>query len=137
PHVALALLEAGYVDTFDQAFGRYLGQRAPAFVAKPHFQPEEAIELIRQAGGVSVLAHPGTANRDDLLPRLVAAGLSGIEAWHPKHGPGQVAHYRRVAAEYDLVPSGGSDFHGAKVGDVRIGMSDVPGSTLDDLLARR
>jgi len=137
PHVALALLEAGYVETFDQAFGRYLGHRGPAFVSKPHFQPEEAVELIRQAGGVSVLAHPGTANRDDLLPRLKAAGLSGIEVWHPKHGPGQVAHYRRIAAEFDLVPSGGSDFHGAKVGDVRIGMSDVPESTLVELRARR
>jgi len=137
PHVALALLEAGYVETFDQAFGRYLGHRAPAFVSKPHFEPEEAIGLIQQAGGVSVMAHPGTANRDDLLPRLKSAGLGGIEVWHPKHGPGQVAHYRRLATQFDLVPSGGSDFHGAKVGDVKIGMSDVPESTLAELQARR
>lgn len=137
PHVALALLESGYVHSFDEAFARYLGHRAPAFVAKPHFKPEEAVDLIRTAGGVSVLAHPGTAGRDDLLPRLKAAGLAGIEVWHPKHGPGQMAHYRRVAADFDLVPSGGSDFHGAKVGDVRIGMSDVPESTLVALAARR
>lgn len=137
PHVALALLEAGYVETFDQAFGRYLGHRGPAFVSKPHFLPEEAVELIRQAGGVSVLAHPGTANRDDLLPKLKSAGLSGIEVWHPKHGPGQVLHYSRLAKQFDLVPSGGSDFHGAKVGAVKIGMSDVPESTLVELKARR
>jgi predicted metal-dependent phosphoesterase TrpH len=137
PHVALALLDAGYIDTFDEAFARYLGHRAPAFVGKPRFQPEEAIELIRAAGGVSVMAHPGTANRDDLIPRLKGAGLGGIEVWHPKHGPGQVAHYKRVAAQFDLVPSGGSDFHGARVGDVVIGISDVPESTLADLAARR
>ena len=135
--MALALLELGYIDTFDEAFSRYLGHRAPAFVAKPSFQPEEAIDLIRKAGGVAVLAHPGTANRDDLLPRLKSAGLAGIEVWHPKHGPSQVAHYLRVASSLDLVPSGGSDFHGAKVGRVTIGMSDVPESTLVDLAARR
>ncbi|HEX7879120.1 MAG TPA: PHP domain-containing protein [Candidatus Eisenbacteria bacterium] len=137
PHVALALLDAGYIDTFDEAFARYLGHRAPAFVGKPRFAPEEAIALIRAAGGVAVFAHPGTANRDDLIPRLKAAGLSGIEVWHPKHGPGQRAHYLRVAKDFDLVPSGGSDFHGARVGDVVIGMSDVPESTLADLAARR
>lgn len=137
PHVAHALLEKGYVESFDEAFQRYLGHRAPAYVGKPQFAPEEAVALIRSAGGVAVFAHPGTANRDDLLPRLVAAGLGGIEAWHPKHSGGQVAHYRRVAEQYDLVPSGGSDFHGATVGDVRIGMMDVPESTLTRLTARR
>lgn len=137
PHVAHALLEMGYVETFDEAFQRYLGHRAPAYVAKPQLEPEEAVRLIRAAGGVAVFAHPGTANRDDLIPRLVAAGLGGIEAWHPKHGAGQVAHYRRVAEQYDLVPSGGSDFHGAAVGDVRIGMMDVPEDTLVRLSARR
>jgi predicted metal-dependent phosphoesterase TrpH len=137
PHVAHALLEMGYIETFDEAFHRYLGHRAPAYVAKPQLEPEEAVRLIREAGGVAVFAHPGTANRDDLLPRLVGAGLGGIEVWHPKHGSGQMAHYRRVAEQYDLVPSGGSDFHGAAIGDVRIGMLDVPDSTLTRLSARR
>lgn len=137
PHVAHALLEMGYVETFDEAFQRYLGHRAPAYVPKPRLEPEEAVQLIRDAGGAAVFAHPGTANRDDLLPRLVAAGLAGIEVWHPKHAAGQVAHYQRLAAQYDLVPSGGSDFHGAAVGDVRIGMMDVPDTTLARLRERR
>jgi predicted metal-dependent phosphoesterase TrpH len=137
PHVALALLEKGTVLTFDEAFHRFLGHRSPAFVAKPRFEPSEAIALIRRAGGVAVLAHPGTAGRDPLIPKLVEAGLAGIEVWHPKHLPAQVEHYRKLAATYGLVPSGGSDFHGAAVGTVRIGMSPVPESTLQALAARR
>lgn len=137
PHVAQALLELGHVDTFDDAFRHYLGHHARAFVPKPHLAPERAIELIRNAGGVAVFAHPGTANRDDLIPGLAAAGLSGIEVWHPKHTASQVHHYRRVAERHHLTPSGGSDFHGASLGPFKIGASRVPASVLEALRARR
>lgn len=137
PHVAQALLEQGHVDTFDDAFRYYLGHHAPAFVAKPRLPPERAIELIRRAGGVAVFAHPGTANRDELIPRLVAAGLVGIEIWHPKHTQAQVGHYRRIAERHALVPSGGSDFHGASLGPFKIGISRVPAGALEALRTRQ
>src|SRR5262249_44887717 len=113
PHVAHALVDLGLVDTFDDAFRLYLGHHARAFVPKPTFAPQEALALIRRAGGVPVLAHPGTASRDELIGGLRDAGLEGIEVWHPKHSPAQMAHYRRLAAELKLVATGGSDFHGA------------------------
>ena len=137
PHVAHALLEAGCVQTFDAAFRIYLGHHAPAFVPKPRFKPEEAIALIRAAGGVAVMAHPGTAGRDDLIPLLRDAGLAGLEVWHPKHSASQTAHYLRLADRLGLVPSGGSDFHGAAMGPVHVGMCEVPAHALDDLRARR
>lgn len=137
PHVAHALLAAGHVDTFDQAFRQFLGHHAPAFVPKPHFRPDEAIGLIRRAGGVAVMAHPGTAGRDDLIPSFVAAGLAGLEVWHPKHSASQTAHYLRLADRLGLVPSGGSDFHGAAMGTLTVGMCEVPAHVLDDLRARR
>ena len=137
PHVAQALYELGYVETFDEAFRRYLGHRSPAFVPKPYFAPTEALALIRSAGGVPVLAHPGTANRDELIPELVDAGLAGIEVWHPKHNPSQVVQYRRLARELGIAATGGSDFHGAAMGPVRVGMSDVPATAIDELRAKQ
>jgi predicted metal-dependent phosphoesterase TrpH len=136
PHVARAIYELGYVENFDEAFRRYIGHHAKAFVPKPHFAPSEALALIRSAGGVPVLAHPGTANRDELIPDLVDHGLGGIEAWHPKHTPGQIVQYRRLARELGIVATGGSDFHGAAMGTVKVGMSDVPASALEELRAR-
>jgi len=137
PHVARALLENGHVATFDEAFRRFLGHHAPAFVPKPSLEPAEAIALIRAAGGAAVFAHPGTAGRDDLIEEFKEAGLAGIEVWHPKHSPQKVEGYRRLARELDLVATGGSDFHGATIGNVTIGMSDVPASALAELAARR
>jgi predicted metal-dependent phosphoesterase TrpH len=136
PHVAHALLEQGFVETFDEAFRKFLGQHARAFVPKPHFEPRQALELIRSAGGVPVLAHPGTANRDELIPELADMGLAGIEAWHPKHNPVQVVEYRRLAAELGLVATGGSDFHGSIMGNVTVGISDVPAAVLAALRDR-
>jgi predicted metal-dependent phosphoesterase TrpH len=136
PHVAHALLEQGFVETFDEAFRKFLGQHARAFVPKPHFEPRQALALIRSAGGVPVLAHPGTANRDELIPELADQGLAGIEAWHPKHSPTQVVEYRRLAGELGLVASGGSDFHGSSMGNVTVGISDVPAAVLAALRDR-
>lgn len=136
PHVAQALLARGHIDTFDDAFRYYLGHHAPAFVPKPQLVPADAIALIRAAGGVAVFAHPGTANRDELIPGMVAAGLGGIEVWHPKHSATQTQNYARLAAKHGLVPSGGSDFHGVTLGPFKIGMSRVPASTLTALRER-
>jgi 3',5'-nucleoside bisphosphate phosphatase len=136
PHVAQALLDLGFVDTFDDAFRRYLAHYAPAYVPKPRFAPKEAVGLIRRAGGAPVLAHPGTLGRDELIPELVEAGLLGIEAWHPKHSSSQVTAYRRLAREHGLVATGGSDYHGEPVGVSTVGFPEVPAGVLAELRAR-
>lgn len=112
PHVAAALLATGQVKSMDDAFKRYLGQRAEAFVPRPAFHPAEAISMIAEAGGVSVLAHPGAYVPDGLIRDLVASGLDGVEVWHPQHGPALVRRYHALATRLDLVESGGSDYHG-------------------------
>ena len=132
PHVAEALIRAGHVDTMDDAFRRYLGMDGEAFVPRPAFQPEEAIALIHAAGGVSVIAHPGASLAESLVERLVAAGLRGIEVWHPQHGAATVRRYRALAQRLGLLETGGSDFHGP-MRSTALGDLPVPVSVLGPL----
>jgi predicted metal-dependent phosphoesterase TrpH len=124
PHIADALVRAGHVDSLDAAFRIYLGARGNAFVPRPAFRPADAIELIHQAGGVSVLAHPGANLPVAIVEQLVGQGLRGIEVWHPQHGATAVRHYRGLAAKFGLLETGGSDFHGpsrsADLGDMAV-----------------
>jgi predicted metal-dependent phosphoesterase TrpH len=126
PHVAEALLRAGHVETFNEAFQRYLGHHAPAYVAKPRVTLEEATTIVREAGGVTVLAHPGTLNRDHLIPAWARRGLDGIEVWHSKHDPSAVDRYRGFAHLHGLLMTGGSDYHGERTPGVVIGSVPVP-----------
>ena len=136
PHIGAALIEAGHVGTMDEAFDRYIGYHAPAYVPKRTLDPMGAIDLIRRAGGVPVLAHPGSLRRDDLIPGLVAHGLAGIEVWHPKHDAQRVRSYMAAAETYGLLVTGGSDFHGAGRGDSTVGGQPVPMSVVAPLHAR-
>ncbi len=117
PHLARALVDRGYVTTTDEAFDRYLGTGRPAYVPRPDVSVQEAIRIIRSAGGLASLAHPGLHNRDDAIPDLVSAGLQAIEVYHPQHAFGGIARYKRLAKRYGLLMTGGSDFHGAAEGD--------------------
>ncbi len=132
PHVAHALLREGHVHTIDEAFKRYLGPRGSAFVPRPAFRPEEAIALIRAAGGVAVLAHPGSSLPQLIVERLAEAGLTGLEIWHPVHGRASIEHWRRIARQLKLVETGGSDFHGPSRG-AGLGEMGVPWEALDRL----
>ena len=85
PHVARALVEAGLVANSDEAFGRFLKKNRPAWVPKAKISALEAIELVHQAGGLAIMAHPGLNRTDDVIPALVDAGLDGIECFHTKH----------------------------------------------------
>lgn len=136
PHIAVALLEAGHVSSLDEAFERYIGYHAPAFVPKRTLDPGAAIEMIRGAGGVAVLAHPGSLRRDDLIPGLAAQGLTGIEVWHPKHDGARVRHYQALAGQHGLAISGGSDFHGGGRGEATVGDQPVPAELVELLRAR-
>ncbi len=137
PHVAQAMVDRGYVKSIREAFDRYLSLNGPANVPRKRLTPVEAVRIIRRARGVPVLAHPGLANRDELIPELVEAGLSGIEAFYPEHSAGQITAYRELCAKLGLVATGGSDFHGPRVGGVRHpGVQPVPDSAWAELRRR-
>jgi predicted metal-dependent phosphoesterase TrpH len=140
PHVARALIEARRVATVQEAFERFLGRHAPAYVPRLKVSPDEAVEAIRGAGGVPVLAHPGGASSgpaNDLVPRLVAHGLAGIEAYYPDHTAETTAAYIAVAQQYHLIVTGGTDFHGGGLATrVPPGSVAVPLEVLAALRAR-
>lgn len=112
PHVAQALLQRGYVKTIKEAFDRYIGLGAPAYVPRFKLTPEEAIQLIRKAGGIAVLAHPGIHQLGKLIPTWVKAGLQGIEVSHSEHTLEDERNYCALAEQFHLIKTGGSDFHG-------------------------
>ena len=136
PHVARVMVERGYVKTVREAFDKYLASGKPAHVPRAKLTPAEAVRLIRRARGVPVLAHPGVANRDELIPELVAAGLMGIECYYPEHTPGQMASYAQMCREQRLVATGGSDFHGPKVRAGSLGTPPIPMAVWDSLRAK-
>ncbi len=112
PHIALALIEAGYVGDIGEAFQRYLRDGAPAYLPGEKLSPAEAIDLIHGAGGAAVMAHPGlVAGYARVVEQLVSAGLDGVEVWHPKNGGTTRANLRALAQKHGLVMTGGSDFH--------------------------
>jgi len=118
PHIARALVAAGYIAHVQQAFDRFLKSGGAAYVPKFRFPPDQAIALIRDAGGLAVLAHPFTLGVGEspalkkLVGELKALGLSGLEVFYPEHSPGQQTFYLQLCREFGLVPTGGSDFHG-------------------------
>lgn len=136
PHVARALVRRGVVESMDEAFGRFLGRGRPACVEKPRLEPEEACALVRDAGGVPGLAHPGTFGRDDLIPVLVEAGLEALEVRHTEHSRAATRHYEAMARGLGLLPTGGSDFHGTPGHRSRLGTPDVPDEWATALVAR-
>jgi 3',5'-nucleoside bisphosphate phosphatase len=135
PHVARALVEARRVATVQEAFERFLGRHAPAYVPRLKVSPEDAVEALRAAGGVPVLAHPGWASSGPALervPELVAHGLAGIEAYYPDHTAEMTARCVEVARRHGLIVTGGTDFHGGGLatrvppGSVRVPAEVVP-----------
>lgn len=111
PHVAEAMIEKGYISSIEEGFDLYLGIGRPAYVERFHLNPVESIKVIRQAKGIAVWAHPGTANADYLLHELVENGLQGIEVCHPEHDHSLQQRYWYMARENKLLITGGSDFH--------------------------
>jgi predicted metal-dependent phosphoesterase TrpH len=127
PHVARALVEAGHVRSVAEAFERFIGRGGPAYVERLKVTPVQAVQVVRAAGGLAVLAHPGWGQHDALIPSLLAAGLDGIEVYYPDHTPDQVDHYRALARRYGLLMTGGTDFHGGGLATgVAVGSQYVP-----------
>jgi hypothetical protein len=121
PHVARALVRSGLCDSLDEAFERFLKKGRPAWAPKFRISVDRAVELLHNAGGLAVMAHPGLTRCDDLIPRLAAMGLDGIECFHPKHTPSIAACYLAVAGQHGLLVTGGSDCHGFTKGQPLIG----------------
>jgi predicted metal-dependent phosphoesterase TrpH len=126
PHVARALVKAGLVANLDEAFERFLKKNRPAWVPKAKMSALEAIELIHQAGGLAVMAHPGLNRTDDVIPALIEAGLDGIECFHTKHSTMTSERYLEIADKYHLLVTGGSDCHGFSKGKPLIGTVKLP-----------
>jgi predicted metal-dependent phosphoesterase TrpH len=143
PHFAQVLLKKGYVDTVQEAFDRYLGKGAPAYVDKFRFDPKEAMGLIREAGGVPVLAHPFTLHipshdqLNALIGELFQFGLMGIEVYYPEHTKHQISLYEELAEKHGLLVTGGSDYHGIEADKAEIGMGSLdmklPYSMVEDM----
>lgn len=145
PHIARALVERGYVESVNEAFSHFLRRGGPGYVEGQKLLPQEAVSLIREAGGVCSLAHPIIVGASDyrldltrLLPAMVEAGLEGIEAYYKGYTPEITASLVALADRYRLVPTGGSDYHGGGVvSDAELGAVEVPWETVDRLRSLR
>ncbi|MBI1737274.1 MAG: PHP domain-containing protein [Candidatus Rokubacteria bacterium] len=137
PHVAQVMVNRGYVGSVKEAFDRYLHANGPANVPRKRLTPADAVRVIRRARGVPVIAHPGLAKRDDMIPELVEAGLLGIETYYAEHSPAEVRAYLDLCDRYGLVATGGSDFHGTPTGRLNpLGSPRVPPSAWDGVRER-
>jgi 3',5'-nucleoside bisphosphate phosphatase len=126
PHVARALVKQGLCYNLDEAFDRFLKKGKPAWVPKFKMSALEAIDLIHEAGGVAVMAHPGLNRCDDLIPALAECGMDGLECYHTKHATAEATHYIRYAEQLKLLITGGSDCHGLSKGKPLIGGIKLP-----------
>jgi hypothetical protein len=137
PHVARAMVEAGYVATTQEAFDKYISNDGPAYVNRLRMTMVETIGYIHGAGGLAVMAHPAESKLTHLIPQLVEAGLDGVEVYYPRHTPEQQAALLDMATRYNLLVTGGSDFHALddpKHG--QLGSVDVPPDVAEILLSR-
>ena len=106
--------------------GLFLGENCPAYVKKFKISPYEAIGLIKQAGGIAVLAHPMVTNKDELIPSFVLGGLQGIEVYYPHYSEATIQYYGGIAKKHQLIPTGGSDDHGKAKANTFIGKIKIP-----------
>jgi hypothetical protein len=121
PHVADAMVEEGHVPSYYEAFNRFIADGKPAFVPKVRISAAQAVAMIHQAGGLACLAHPGQNLTEPIVLEVIKAGVDGIEVVHPKHSFSQRELYRQLAKTYHLLETGGSDFHGGRKDDEKLG----------------
>ena len=133
PHIAAALVAAGHARDFDDAFDRLIGAGRAAYVPRRGARPDEVIEIVRRAGGIVSMAHPGVTKLDHIIPRLASAGMAALEVRHSDHDAMAEQYYRALAVEHGLAVSGGSDYHGdgghraAMLGAVVLSVEDFSG----------
>jgi 3',5'-nucleoside bisphosphate phosphatase len=146
PHFAQVMLQKGYARDKNEVFDKWLGDGKPAYADRPRLTAEVAVKLIRDAGGVAVLAHPFTLHigkeaMGRLFHDLAAVGLGGVECYYSEHSADLTRDYLAMAKQANLVPTGGSDFHGEVSPGISLGTGfgglNVPDEVLANLEARR
>jgi predicted metal-dependent phosphoesterase TrpH len=137
PHLAQAMLEKGYITSFKEAFTDYIGRGGPAYVERKKMTPRAAVELILRANGLAVLAHPLTTNDlGAMAVELKSAGLVGMEAYYNGYTDDEVSRLVGLADKYNLIATGGSDYHGIDIGtETAIGGVEVPMEAAERLIA--
>ena len=136
PHIAEALFRLGLTKQYEEAFYKYIGNGGPAYVPKYRLAPAEAFDLVHASGGVAILAHPAIGDMWRHIDILVPAGLDGIEAYHYSHASADIKRAKQVAKQYNLILSGGSDFHGRGSREATPGSLAVPPEYLDRIKER-
>ena len=137
-HISRALVQGGFVATLEEARREYTGSDCATYVQRTTASPDEAVAIIRRAGGVPVLAHPGRIGSEASITHMMRTPIEGIEVTYPTHDEATRARFAALALEHGLIATGGSDCHGPKYGDVeRIGTVAVPESVVEALEARR
>jgi hypothetical protein len=125
-HIARALVKDGLVGSTAEAFRKYIGDKSPAYVLGFRISVPEAIKLIHAAGGVTVLAHPYMLHNDALIAEFIDYGLEGIEVYYPEHSQAMVNFYLDLAKKFNLLVTGGTDFHGSAKPQIKLGMIKIP-----------
>ncbi|WP_027720534.1 PHP domain-containing protein [Maridesulfovibrio zosterae] len=146
PHMARIMVAKGLVDNFEEAFKKYLGKNGKAYIPKDNISASQAFELLRSTDATPILAHPYLISSDEVVldsevGRLKQLGLEGIEVYYSSHSIEMVGFCKKLARKYDLLASGGSDFHGYVKPDISLGKGMgklfVHHSVLDDLKSFR
>jgi predicted metal-dependent phosphoesterase TrpH len=126
PHIAQALLEEGHISCYDEAFWKYIGYHCPAYVPKEKLSPKDALKLIRDFHGVSILAHPLSYNNRAIINYIIDEGVEGLEIWRPDHSENEVRYLSNLVKTHHLLATGGTDCHGGRKGKILIGEIKVP-----------
>lgn len=140
PHIAKAITNVGGTANVIEAYSKYIHADSPVYVERKTVSPFDVVEIIYDAGGIPVIAHPyDVPIADELIPQLVNCGLRGIEAYHRKHSAPYIEHFSTLAEEYGLIVTGGSDFHAPNImnGQIILGKNFVPEWIYDNLIKEK
>jgi 3',5'-nucleoside bisphosphate phosphatase len=137
PHIAAAMLKEELIYSFRDAFEKYIGYDSPAYVEKDTMTPQQVFELIINAGGVPILAHPGVTGVDERISSFIKLGLMGIEVYHSEHSKAQQRFYLQYCKRNGLIFTGGSDFHSGLQTKAEIGVPHVPYRVVEMLQEKR
>ena len=140
PHIAKAITSAGGTSSVIDAYSKYINDNSPVYVQRKTVTPQDAVEIIYDAGGVPVIAHPHDIDiAEDLIKDLMSYGLRGIEAYHRKHSPAVVEYFSSMAEKFGLIVTGGSDFHAPSLlnGQILLGKHFIPEWIYDKLIQEK
>jgi len=136
-HIAHYMKEKKLVSSWREAFHKYIGDTKPCYVSSFRFSPKQTIDLIKEAKGIPVIAHPGLNRLEGFVDKMVEEGIEGIEVFHGEHSGCMVQHYQKYAKEHNLLLTGGSDCHGKAKGEILMGRVTIPYSYVEALKKHR